>query len=157
MLERWVTIWGGKFANEISQSQCTYSSEGGLLLNISSQVYVAGSLDAVDRYCRAFGLEKGLEVKNETGNEYLHCELMRDGELFMAVSEAPKDCDTSPKTTWQTMAFNVYGMGSEEAVQQAFDILKEDGTVIDPPGPCDWNAYCSNLIDRYGVFWWIAI
>ncbi|MDU2242703.1 MAG: hypothetical protein E7E23_19220 [Paenibacillus sp.] len=157
MLEWWVTIWGGKFANEISQSQCTYLSEGGLLLKISSQVYVAGSLDAVDRYCRAFGLEKGLEVKNETGNEYMHCELMRDGELFMAVSEAPKDCDTSPKTTWQTMAFNVYGMGSEEAVQQAFDILKEDGTVINPPGPCDWNAYCSNLIDRFGVFWWIAI
>ncbi|WP_213622935.1 glyoxalase/bleomycin resistance/extradiol dioxygenase family protein [Paenibacillus sp. J53TS2] len=141
----------------MSQSQSTCSSRGGLILKISSQVYVKGSLDAVDRYCRAFGLEKVLEIKNEAENEYMHCELMRDGQLFMAVSEAPKDCDTSPKTSWQTMAFNVYDMGSEEAVQQAYDILQEGGTVIDPPGPCDWNAYCSNVIDRFGVFWWIAI
>jgi PhnB protein len=142
----------------IRQSQNTYSSGGGkLLMKISSQVYVRGSLDAVDRYCRAFELEKGFEIKNEAGNEYMHCELIRNGQLFMAVSEAPEDRDTSSKTTWQTMAFNVYDMGSEEAVQRAFDLLQEGGTVLDSPGPCDWNAYCSNVIDRYGVFWWIAI
>jgi len=126
-------------------------------MKISTQVYVAGSLEAADLYCRAFGLEKGLAIKNEAGNEYMHCELMQDGKLFMAVSEAPKECDTSPKTAWQTMAFNVYEMGSEEAVRQAYDYLQEGGTVIDPPGPCDWNECCSNVIDRYGVFWWIAI
>jgi uncharacterized glyoxalase superfamily protein PhnB len=126
-------------------------------MKISTQVYAAGSLDAVELYCRAFGLEKGFAVKNEAGTEYMHCELMKDGELFMAVSEAPKECDTSPKTKWQTVAFNVYGMGSEAAVRQAYDHLKEGGSVIDPPGPCDWNAYCSNVIDCYGVFWWIAI
>lgn len=126
-------------------------------MKISSQVYVKGSVEAADMYCRAFGLEKGLEVKDEAKNEYMHCELMLNGELFMAVSEAPKECDTSPKDTWQTMAFNVYDMGSEEAVRLAYEILKDGGTVIDSLGPCDWNSYCSNLIDRYGVFWWIAI
>lgn len=126
-------------------------------MKISSQVYVRGSIEAVDMYCLAFGLEKGLQIKDETKNEYLHCELMRNGKLFMAVSEAPKDCDTSQRIAWQIMAFNVYDMGSEEAVRQAYEILKDGGTVIDRLGPCDWNSYCSNLIDRFGVFWWIAI
>ncbi|MNP46855.1 hypothetical protein D3C76_1408830 [compost metagenome] len=126
-------------------------------MKISSQVYIKGSVQAADMYCRAFGLEKGLEVKDEVINEYMHCELMLNGKLFIAVSEAPEGCDTGQKSTWQTMAFNVFDMGSKEAVRQAFDILKDGGTVIDPPGPCDWNSYCSNLIDRFGVFWWIAI
>lgn len=73
-------------------------------------------------------------IKNY-GYIYAHCELTLNGKLFMAVSEAPKECDTRPKTAWQTMAFNVYDMGSEEAVRQAYDILKDGGTIIDPLGP----------------------
>ena len=73
----------------------------------------------------------------------------------MAVSEAPDNCDVSKKSVWQTMSFNVYDMGNKEAVRHAYDILREGGTVIDPLGSCDWNAYCSNLIDKFGVFWWI--
>lgn len=29
--------------------------------------------------------------------------------------------------------------------------------VIDALGPCPWNDFCANVIDKYGVFWWIAI
>lgn len=126
-------------------------------MEISSQVYVKGSIEAADLYCRAFGLVKGFEVKDEAKNEYMHCELMLNGKLFMAVSEAPEGCDSGKKRAWQTMAFNVYGMGREEAVRQAYENLKDGGAVIDPLGPCDWNSCCSNLIDRFGVFWWIAI
>jgi uncharacterized glyoxalase superfamily protein PhnB len=125
-------------------------------MKISSQVYVRGSIEAAEIYCRAFGAEIGFNVKDEITNEYQHCELMVDGQLFMALSEAPQDCDTGKKDKWQTMAFNVYEMGSEGAVRQAYDVLKEKGTVIDTLGPCDWNPCCSNLIDRFGVFWWIA-
>ena len=55
------------------------------------------------------------------------------------------------------MAFNVYEMGTENAVRNAYDVLCEGGTVIDTLGPCDWNAFCANVIDKFGVFWWIAI
>jgi uncharacterized glyoxalase superfamily protein PhnB len=127
------------------------------MMNISSQVYVRGSMEAVSRYCEAFGAKIGLEYKDETKEAYAHCELYVDDQLFMAVSEAPESCDTSKKTTWQTMAFNVYNMGTEEAVRHAFDILSEGGTVIDPVGPCDWNPCCANVIDKFGVFWWIAV
>lgn len=126
-------------------------------MKTSSQVYVKGSVEAVQMYCKAFGAVISFEVKDESKNEYMHCELSVNGQLFMAISEAPDTCDVSKKDKWQTMAFNVYDMGSEESVQKAYDILSDGGTVIDPLGPCDWNPCCSNLIDKYGVFWWIAI
>ncbi len=125
-------------------------------MKISSQVYVRGSVEAVTLYCKAFGAQIGFAVTDEK-NEYAHCELFVDGTLFLAVSEAPSACDTSHKDVWQTMAFNVYEMGSEAAVQNAYDTLREGGTVIDPPGACDWNPCCCNVIDRFGVFWWIAV
>lgn len=126
-------------------------------MEISPQVYVKGSMEAVAMYCKAFGLEISFEVKNEAKDAYIHCELSLKGQLFMAVSEAPDTCDTSQKTNWQTMAFNVSDMRKEAAVKNAYDVLKEGGTVIDPLGPCDWNSCCANIVDKFGVFWWIAI
>lgn len=126
-------------------------------MKIGSQVYVRGSIEAAELYCKAFGAEITFEMKDEAQEVYAHCELSVNGQLFLALSEAPADCDTSKKDKWQTMAFNVYEMGSEEAVRNAYDVLREGGTVIDPIGPCPWNACCSNLIDKYGVFWWIAV
>jgi uncharacterized glyoxalase superfamily protein PhnB len=123
---------------------------------IGSQVYVSGSVQAAKDYCNAFGLIPKVEIKNDDGTQYMHCELFCDDDFFMALSEAPPECDTTKKTSWQQMAFNVT-LGSREAVQTAFDILSKGGNVIDGPAPCPWNEYCSNLIDKYGVFWWIAI
>ncbi|MCX7773257.1 MAG: hypothetical protein N2376_09125 [Clostridia bacterium] len=125
-------------------------------MKISPQVYVRGSIEAVEMYCKAFGAEISFQIKDER-NVYAHCELSIGGNLFLAVSEAPDNCDVSPKKAWQTMAFNVYEIGSEEAVRHAYEVLSEGGTVIDALGPCDWNPCCANLIDKYGVFWWIAI
>ena len=126
-------------------------------MKISPQVYVRGSMEAVEMYCKAFGAEISFQIIDKNNNAYEHCELSINGQLFMAVSEAPDTCDVSKKSAWQIMAFNAYDMGSEEAVRNAYEVLRNGGTVIDPLGPCDWNACCSNLIDKFGVFWWIAI
>ena len=125
-------------------------------MGIGAQVYVRDIIAAVDVYCRAFGAEITFEMKDEKGR-YAHCELSLDGKLFLAVSEAPENADTTQKKQWQTMAFNVYDLKTEERVRQAFDILKEGALVFDPPGPCPWNRCCTNLIDRFGVQWWIAV
>jgi len=124
-------------------------------MKIGTQVYVRNSMEAVETYCKAFGAEITFKIIDEEKNVYEHCELSVDGQGFLAASEAPESCDAGPKTNWQTMAFNVYEMG-EEAVRNAYAVLKEGGTVIDELGPCPWNPLCSNLIDKYGVFWWIA-
>jgi uncharacterized glyoxalase superfamily protein PhnB len=60
-------------------------------MKISPQVYVRGSVEAVEMYCKAFGAEISFQIKDEK-NVYAHCELTVNGELFMAVSEAKKEC-----------------------------------------------------------------
>ena len=61
-------------------------------MKIGAQVYVKGSFEAVGRYCDAFGAKIGLNFTTPE-NTYAHCELMVDDRLFMAVSEAPEDCE----------------------------------------------------------------
>lgn len=126
-------------------------------MKLGAQVYVRDSIEAAGVYCEAFGATRALEILDETAHAYAHCELARDGELFLAVSEAPPECDTSPRTTWQRTAFNVFDIGDEAAVRHAVAVLSQGGTVIDPLGPCDWNPLCANVVDRFGIFWWVAL
>lgn len=47
-----------------------------------TQVYVKNSMEAAKTYCKAFGAEITLEMKNESGTAYEHCELSVNGEGF---------------------------------------------------------------------------
>ena len=58
-----------------------------------TQVYVRNSMEAAKTYCRAFGAEITLEMKDDSGTAYEHCELSVDGEGFLAVAEAQNPCD----------------------------------------------------------------
>ena len=124
-----------------------------------TQVYVQNSLEAVEMYCRAFGAEVTFEIKNEAKTAYEHCELSVHGEPFLAASEAANPCDVSivHEKKWQTMTFNVFEMGSEEVVRNAFRVLSDGGVVIEPIHEVPWSKCCATVIDKYGVCWWIAI
>lgn len=124
-----------------------------------TQVYVKNSIEAAQTYCKAFGAEITLEMKNADGTEYEHCELSVDGEGFLAVSEAKNPCDVEfvHKMKWETMTFNVFEMGTEERVRRAFDVLSDGGAVLEKIHELPWNKYCATVIDKYGVCWWIAI
>jgi len=58
---------------------------------------------------------------------------------------------------WETMTFNVFEMGSEEAVCNAFNILSNGGVIINPIHEVPWSKCCATVIDKFGVCWWIAI
>ena len=124
-----------------------------------TQVYVKNSFEAAALYCNAFGAEVTFEIKNEAETEYEHCELSVNGEGFLALSEAANPCDISfvHQMKWETMTFNVFEMGSEEAVRHAFDTLREGGVVIHPIQELPWNKCCATVIDKFGVCWWVAI
>jgi len=124
-----------------------------------TQVYVKNSIEAVQLYCRAFGAEATLEMKNKTHDAYEHCELSVKGDPFLAVSEAQNPCDVDfiHQKKWQTMTFNVFEMGSEEAVHHAFRVLSEKGVVIDEIQQVPWSTCCATVIDQYGVCWWLSI
>lgn len=124
-----------------------------------TQVYVKNSLEAARFYCDAFGAEITLEMKDPAGTAYEHCELSVGGEGFLALAEARNPCDVSLVhwMKWETMTFNVFEMGSREAVSHAFKVLSGGGVVLQPLGALPWNAYNATVIDKYGVCWWIAI
>ncbi|MDO5558442.1 MAG: hypothetical protein Q4F95_02465 [Oscillospiraceae bacterium] len=124
-----------------------------------NQVYVKNSFEAADLYCKAFGAEITFEIKNDTGTAYEHCELSVNGEGFLALAEAVNPCDINivHKMKWETMTFNVFEMGTKEAVNNAFNFLSDGGVVIHPIQSVSWNKYCATVIDKFGVCWWIAI
>ena len=124
-----------------------------------TQVYVKNSLEAAKTYCKAFGVEITLEMKNDTETAYEHCELSANGEGFLAISEAQNPCDVDfvHKMKWETMTFNVFEMGTEDRVRRAFDVLRDGGVVVEPIHELPWSKCCATVIDKYGVCWWIAI
>jgi len=124
-----------------------------------AQVYVKNSFEAAQIYCNAFGAEITFEIKNDEETAYAHCELSVNGEGFLALSEAENPCDISVvhKMKWETMTFNVFEMGSEKAVQNAFKILSDGGVIIGPIQEVPWSKCCATVVDKFGVCWWIAI
>ena len=124
-----------------------------------TQVYVKNSVEAARHYCNAFGAEITREFWNSDRTAYEHCELSVKGEGFLALAEAKNPCDVAlvHQLKWETMTFNVFEMGSEEAVRHAFEVLTDGGVVLQPIGALPWNPCNATLIDEYGVCWWIAI
>ncbi len=124
-----------------------------------AQVYVNNSMEAVETYCRAFGAKIRFEIKNADKTEYEHCELPLNDELILAVSESsePYDISAIHQMKLQTMTFNVYELGSVEAVKNAYDVLSEGGLVLEAIHEVPWSKCCATVIDKYGVCWWIAI
>ena len=119
----------GKELKAIWHSEC---SKGGLLWKIYTQVYVKNSIEAAQTYCRAFGAEITREFKNGDNTAYEHCELSVNAEGFLTLAEAKNPCDIEivHKNRWETMTFNVFEMGTEKAVDNAFRVLSEGGVVL---------------------------
>lgn len=123
------------------------------------QVYVKNSLEAAQKYCQAFGAEITFAIKDPEGAAYEHCELSVHGEGILALSEAQNPCDVEfvHKMKWETMTFNAFELGSEEAVEQAFRVLSDGGVVLEPIHQVPWSPCCATVIDKYGVCWWLAL
>lgn len=124
-----------------------------------AQVYVRNSFEAAEMYCEAFGAEITFKILNDDKTAYSHCELSVGGEGFLALSEAVNPCDINiiHKMKWETMTFNVFEMGSKEAVYNAFHVLSNGGVVINPIQEVPWSKCCASVIDKFGVCWWISI
>ena len=124
-----------------------------------TQVYVMNSMEAAETYCRAFGAEVTFAIKTDTQTAYEHCELSVNGEPILAVAEASKPYDVGVihQMKWQTMTFNAFELGSEDAVQNAFDVLRDGGVVLEEIHELPWSKCCATVMDRYGVCWWIGI
>ncbi|GKX66728.1 VOC family protein [Inconstantimicrobium mannanitabidum] len=129
-------------------------------MKIGLQAYIQGTVEAVEFYQRAFGATLGYNVKNDDGT-FMHAEINLDGQLLIALSEASSSVGIenikrySP-TDYPTMNFSI-SLENEEAVKKSYEVLIEGGNILLPIGPLPWSACCANVIDKFGVFWYISV
>lgn len=129
-------------------------------MKIGLQAYIQRSAEAIEFYQKAFGATLGYNVRNDDGT-FMHAELYLDGQLLIALSESSSDVgiknvkNYSP-TDYPTMNFGV-NLDSEEAVKKAYDVLIEGGNILLSLGPLPWSTCCANVVDKFGVFWYISV
>lgn len=115
------------------------------------QMYIKGSVEAVDLYQKAFEAKLVSEYKNDDGS-YLHAELDAFGQI-LALSEASDD-----KVSGNTMQFCLHFEETElDRVKHAYDVLKDGAAITSPLGECFYSKCMFSLIDKFGVNWCLFV
>lgn len=114
------------------------------------QVYIKGTIEAVNFYKRAFAAELGRTGKNEDGT-YMHAEIVKDGKCIMYLSEK------LDSIIGDSMQFCLTFDDDKSAVEVAYNVLSKNCREIGTPlGNFPWGSYGASLIDKFGVQWYIA-
>lgn len=122
---------------------------------IGNHVYVKGGAEAVELYKEAFRLEEEAEPWLDEEGLIIHQALVRNGELFLSVSENKHlpagfierySADGCPP-----MLFCVY-YRNEADLRRTFELLSKDAkkyTELQAEGK---DIICE-VLDKFGVFW----
>ncbi len=130
-------------------------------MQLGATLYIKNASEAVKFYSEAFRLTLGYHEYYPDGT-FLHAELHRDGHQIFAVSESTNKAFVkvmhalSPKGPHPTMTYGI-NFDNETEVKKAYDMLAEDGKVMLPIGSLPWSACCAEVVDKYGVYWYITI
>lgn len=119
------------------------------------QAYVKNSVKAVELYLKAFGAELGYHVFHPDGT-YLHAELMRNGKLFLAVSEAGENFNTEVIPKYPVMNFPAE-FETAAGVQNAYAVLSERSPIRTPLRALPWSDCCADIVDQFGVYWYLTV
>ncbi len=118
-------------------------------MNLGIGLNVKNSAEAVELYCKAFGLKLGYNVKNPDGS-YYHSELYRGEKEILSVVESQK---TELKDNIVQVGIT---LDSEDEVRSAFETLSNGAAVEMSPAPLPWSPLAAILTDRFGVWWYIT-
>jgi len=130
-------------------------------MKLGSTLYINNTAAAVVFYQNAFDLTLGYHVKNPDGT-MMHAELCRDGREIFAVSESRNDplvklmLASKLKESRPTMCLGITFDNAAE-VKTAYDVLAKEGTVLFPLGSLPWSDCCAEVVDKYGVCWYLTI
>lgn len=124
-------------------------------------MYIDNTIEAVEFYKEAFGMTLGYNVKNPDGT-FMHAALLKDGKEIFAVSESHNESlvrimlNSSLKEARPTMSYGI-NFNNEDEIQKAYDMLSTDGTVLFPLGPMPWSTCAADVVDKFGVYWYIYL
>lgn len=130
-------------------------------MELGITLYIKNTVEAVEFYKAAFGMTLGYNEKFPDGT-YMHAELQKDGKTIVAVSESPNEefvktmqaC--AKKDIFPTVSCGI-SFDTEEEVHRAYNMLKEEGIVRRPLGPLPWSVCSADVLDKYGVYWYIYV
>ena len=114
-----------------------------------SSLRIARTLYCMSR--TAWMKEFGLMIEDDyiPQKGHFHADLMYNGENVFSVS-AEGEYEGTSKDFIQ-LGFN---LGSEEAVKRAVSVLSE-GKIT--PAPCSYNPCVADVVDKYGVWWFLSV
>ena len=122
-------------------------------------LYINNTLEAVEFYSKTFGLSVGYSEKHLDGT-YMHAELQKDGVFKFAVSEHNNTVlvsalhEFAKKGIFPTTNCG-FKFDSEDKLRTAYDILAAEGVVCRPPESLPWCPLSADILDKYGVYWYI--
>jgi PhnB protein len=114
------------------------------------QLYVNGSIEAVELYKNAFDAKVISEYRNEDGS-YMHAELDVFGQTVALAEALPEAGERIAGTTMQ-LCFHI-SKDEEQFVKKAYEFLKEDALINFPLGESFFSPLMFGLIDKFGVNW----
>ncbi|GFZ29996.1 hypothetical protein CSC2_05220 [Clostridium zeae] len=130
-------------------------------MKLGATLYIKNTVEAVEFYKEAFGMTLGYNEKFQDGT-YIHAVLLRDGQEVFAVSESRNDdfvnamLSSSLKDSRPTMSYGI-NFDNEDEVRKAYSMLVEGGKVLFPLGSLPWSSCCADVVDKYGVYWYITV
>lgn len=126
-------------------------------MQLGATLYVKNSIEAVAFYAEAFGLTLGDHVRYPDGT-FLHAEMHRDGREVFAVSESSDEAIAQAMLAAHlpTMSYGL-DLPTREEVERAYSVLAEGGHVLRPLGPLPWSPLSADLVDKFGVYWYITM
>ncbi|MBQ7888032.1 MAG: VOC family protein [Clostridia bacterium] len=118
-------------------------------VSIGHTIYVKGSVKAVPFYQEVFGLTLGYHVKNADGS-FFHSELHSNEHPVLSVVEAFEE------RPFNNLVCLGMTLDSADAVLRAFALLRDGGTIRMPLTTLPWSPCCAEVVDRYGVWWYLT-
>lgn len=126
-------------------------------MTLGATLYVRHSVEAASFYCEAFNMTIGYNAKHGDGT-YLHAELEKDGISVFAVSESADDRarEATLAAAQPTMSLGV-NLNDDGELRRAYEALRKGGHVIRPLGELPWSPCSADVVDKYGVCWYIHV
>lgn len=126
-------------------------------MTLGATLYVNNSVEAARTYCDAFNMTIGYHVFNEDGT-YLHAEIEKAGQCGFAVSESHDVAAAAAMIAAQqpTMSLGL-NLDNDDELRHAFEILSQGGHVIRELGELPWSPLSADLVDRFGVCWYLFV
>ncbi len=130
-------------------------------MKLGATLYIRDTREAAALYQQAFGLTLGYTAENPDGT-FLHAALCRDGQEIFAISESRNDAllallrhaDIHHNRPVANLGLD---LPTEAEVRRAFALLAKEGTVTLPLQPLPWCPLAGEVVDKYGVYWYIHL